>query len=87
MRKESLIDFQCRQENPNPRVNLSSGTIDLRVWIFLFPFNSIYPSWYLNAGNVVHKSHVMRKPVFAMCEQQGLRDAQADQRLCYSLPR
>ena len=36
-------------------------------------------------------SHVMRKPVYAICEQQRRRSAcasaQSDQRLCYSLPR
>ena len=36
-------------------------------------------------------SHVMRKPVFAICVQQRRRSAcasaQSDQRLCYSLPR
>ena len=36
-------------------------------------------------------SHVMRKPVFALCEQQRRRSAcasaQSDQRLCCSLPR
>ena len=40
---------------------------------------------------VNHTSHVMRKPVFAICEQQKRRSAcvsaQSDQRLCCSLPR
>ena len=35
-------------------------------------------------------SHVMRKPVYAICEQQRCRSAcacvQSDQRLCFSLP-
>ena len=38
-----------------------------------------------------HMSHVMRKPAFAICEQQKRRSAcasaQSDQRLCYSLLR
>ena len=38
-----------------------------------------------------HMSHVMRKPVYALCEQQGRRSAcataQSDQRFCCSLPR
>ena len=42
--------------------------------------------WYLS-----HMSHVIRKPVFAICEQQRRRSAfasaQFDQRLCYSLLR
>ena len=36
-------------------------------------------------------SHIMRKPVYAICEQQRRRSAcasaQSDQRLCCSLPR
>ena len=40
-------------------------------------------------GKYHEMSHVMRKPVFAICEQQRRRSAcasaQSDQRLCYSL--
>ena len=40
---------------------------------------------------IIKLSHVMRKPVFAICEQQRRRSAcassQSDQRLCYSLLR
>ena len=47
----------------------------------------------LFAGNIVKRrmSHIMRKPVYARCEQQRCRSAcasvQSDQRLCCSLPR
>ena len=44
-----------------------------------------------NHSHFSHLSHVMRKPVYAICEQQRRRSAcastQIDQRLCCSLPR
>ena len=42
-------------------------------------------------GSIIILSHVMRKPAFAICEQQRRRSAcafaQSDQRICYSLLR
>ena len=47
----------------------------------------VYPM----ASLLIQMSHVMTKPVFAVCEQQRHRSAcasaQSDQRLCYSLYR
>ena len=38
----------------------------------------------------IHMSHIMRKPVYAICEQQRRRStctfAQSDQRLCWHIP-
>ena len=49
--------------------------------------HAVYPDSLLFAQS--HMSHVMRKPVYAICEQQRSRSAcastQSDQRLCCSL--
>ena len=46
---------------------------------------------WISEGTTCYMSRVMRKPVFAICEQQRRRSAcasvQSDQRLCYSLLR
>ena len=41
----------------------------------------------LNQKHYLRMNHVMRNPVYAICEQQRHRSsAQSDQRLCCSLP-
>ena len=40
--KDTVIDVQCRQENPNPRQAwFPTGTVDSGVGIFLSPLNTV----------------------------------------------
>ena len=72
---------------------LFAQTQDLRVWHLLNVHVSIYSyiKSVLGSSNNYQMSHVLRKPVFAICEQQRRRSACAsahsDQQLCRFLLR
>ena len=75
-----LVDLTMAQTAIYARISIKMRTI------LTLPYYAFYI--FLKA---LHMSHIMRKPVYAICEQQRRRSActsaQSDQRLCCSLPR
>ena len=77
----------------NPRHNMTPTMANQQLFFFTVKLDATH-SFPSNTAEVrpiyLKMGHIMRKPVFVICEQQWRRSAcastQSDQRLCCSLP-
>ena len=89
----SIIPQLAKAEISNPEDRFSPDGTQMRSLIVALPgviFIGFLHATLLMFMPYTHLSHVMRKPVYAICEQQRSRSvfasAQSDQHLCCSLP-